>query len=252
MDSDGLQSALSKPSIHPRRSLSHCNDETEQNAQLSGIEAADISTTIVQEPQDTGSATDSKHDVAITAREGDFITSIAAASNTNTLLLPGPVSRDGTITIRADQGPQAPYSQNRNSYPAATPSQLNASTPSLHTVGKYGTRNLTLEEEVMSLRVRSLYDSMAKSCNTPSTDLSFPPVTDQPRDDHRLSTISKVSRKFSQTNTTDSMLQPSNDASESSSIKGKLPKDNIIARTEFEFAGGAEDWEDVDADDIDR
>ncbi|EPS43458.1 hypothetical protein H072_2556 [Dactylellina haptotyla CBS 200.50] len=135
---------------------------------------------------------------------------------------------------------------------ALTTPQVNFAHPNISKISLQGTgrsivRELTIDEELLSLKVRSLYDSMVQPLESQSFVGSVPSGSVRAGlDNNRLSAISTTSIK---PQTTSSSARNST-ANSTKSLK--LDTQSQDTRSEFELAGGAEDWEDVDADDIDR
>ncbi|KAF3942316.1 hypothetical protein ABW19_dt0206295 [Dactylella cylindrospora] len=128
----------------------------------------------------------------------------------------------------------------------------NLSKVSLHGTGRSILRELTMEEEFMSLKVRSLYDSRINAIEAQSLLGSVPSGSIRAGlEKNRLSVISAASNRSSNAHTGLSSARNSTADSTASLNLENSPQENDI-KLEFEYAGGAEDWEDVDADDIDR
>ncbi|KAK6343201.1 hypothetical protein TWF730_010801 [Orbilia blumenaviensis] len=122
-------------------------------------------------------------------------------------------------------------------------SHANVSKISLQGAGKSIIRELTVEEELMSLKVRSLYNSGISPPEAQSSFGSIPSGSIRAGlEQNRLSAVSNrsIGLQADQLSVRDSI------ANSSRSLNG------VDGRTDFELAGGVEDWEDIDADDIDR
>ncbi|KAJ6257129.1 hypothetical protein Dda_8014 [Drechslerella dactyloides] len=133
--------------------------------------------------------------------------------------------------------------------PQSDLSHANMSKISLQGAGRSIIRELTVEEELMSLKVRSLYDSRV---NAPSLLGSVPSGSVRAGlENNRLSAISATSNRSFRLQTGPSSGRNST-ANSAISMNIDQTGRESDSRAEFELAGGAEDWEDVDADDIDR
>ncbi|KAK6507349.1 hypothetical protein TWF481_005786 [Arthrobotrys musiformis] len=119
----------------------------------------------------------------------------------------------------------------------------NISKISLQGGGKSIIRELTVEEELMSLKVRSLYNSGISPPEAQSSFGSIPSGSIRAGlEQNRLSTVSNRSVGLQ----ADQISVIGSIANSSRSLNG------VDGRADFELAGGVEDWEDIDADDIDR
>ncbi|KAK6336582.1 hypothetical protein TWF718_009384 [Orbilia javanica] len=119
----------------------------------------------------------------------------------------------------------------------------NVSKISLQGAGKSIIRDLTVEEELMSLKVRSLYNSGISPPEAQSSFGSIPSGSIRAGlEQNRLSAVSNrsIGLQADQLSVRDSI------ANSSRSLSG------AEGRNDFELAGGVEDWEDIDGDDIDR
>ncbi|KAF3918721.1 hypothetical protein AA313_de0208982 [Arthrobotrys entomopaga] len=126
----------------------------------------------------------------------------------------------------------------------------NISKVSLQGAGRSVIRELTIEEELLSLKVRSLYDSGVRPSESHSLPGSAPSGSIRAGlEANRLSAISATSNRSAKPQTASSSARNSI-ANSASSLN--LESNFRDSRAEFELAGGVEDWEDVDADDIDR
>lgn len=122
-------------------------------------------------------------------------------------------------------------------------SHANVSKISLQGAGKSIIRELTVEEELMSLKVRSLYNSGISPPEVQSSFGSIPSGSIRAGlEQNRLSVVSNRSIGLQ----ADQLSVRGSIANSSRSLNG------VDGRAEFELAGGVEDWEDIDADDIDR
>ncbi|KAK6346979.1 hypothetical protein TWF696_007073 [Orbilia brochopaga] len=128
----------------------------------------------------------------------------------------------------------------------------NMSKISFQGAGRSIIRELTVEEELMSLKVRSLYDSRVHAPETQSLLGSVPSGSVRAGlESNRLSAISATSNRSTRLQAGPSSGRNST-ANSAASLNIDQTGRETDARAEFELAGGAEDWEDVDADDIDR
>ncbi|KAK6525526.1 hypothetical protein TWF281_010588 [Arthrobotrys megalospora] len=122
-------------------------------------------------------------------------------------------------------------------------SHANVSKISLQGAGKSIIRELTVEEELMSLKVRSLYNSGISPPEAQSSLGSIPSGSIRAGlEQNRLSAVSNRSLGLQ----ADQLSVRDSIANSARSVSG------VDSRTDFELAGGVEDWEDIDADDIDR
>ncbi|KAK6537731.1 hypothetical protein TWF694_011899 [Orbilia ellipsospora] len=135
-------------------------------------------------------------------------------------------------------------------YPQPNFAHANISKVSLQGAGRSLIRDLTIEEELLSLKVRSLYDSGVRPSESHSLLGSAPSGSIRAGlEMNRLSAISATSNRSTKPQTMSSSARNST-ANSASSLN--LECNFQDTRAEFELAGGVEDWEDVDADDIDR
>ncbi|KAK6512668.1 hypothetical protein TWF506_008843 [Arthrobotrys conoides] len=122
-------------------------------------------------------------------------------------------------------------------------SHANVSKISLQGAGKSIIRELTVDEELMSLKVRSLYNSGISPPEVQSSFGSIPSGSIRAGlEQNRLSAVSNQSSRLQ----ADQLSVRDSIANSSRSLNG------VDDRADFELAGGVEDWEDIDADDIDR
>ncbi|KAF3235210.1 hypothetical protein TWF192_000798 [Orbilia oligospora] len=122
-------------------------------------------------------------------------------------------------------------------------SHANVSKISLQGAGRSIIRELTVDEELMSLKVRSLYNSGISPLEAQSSFGSIPSGSIRAGlEQNRLSAVSSRSIRLQ----ADQLSVRDSIANSSRSLSG------VDGRADFELAGGVEDWEDIDADDIDR